>query len=151
MEKGRRILIICLMRCTVRRNILHASWARGSVLMNIIGRTTGDSRCSDKELFIHLYIWSKTQENQGNLCPDGRAQDLPDIHRFLASSPKFRGYRDVSWVPLQWFCFLLRPTHDTPAHNTTLISYINFGIDKERTPLVAGFIYFEIYFLISSK
>jgi hypothetical protein len=28
-----------------------------------------------------------TEENQENLCRDGRSQDLPDTHRLLASGP----------------------------------------------------------------
>jgi hypothetical protein len=48
---------------------------------------SGEAHSGNSELGNHLSICLKTEENQENLCRDGRPQDLPDAYWLLASSP----------------------------------------------------------------
>jgi hypothetical protein len=52
-----------------------------------IGRAAWEACSSNFELGNHLSICLKTEENQENLCRDGRSRDLPDAYWLLASSP----------------------------------------------------------------
>jgi hypothetical protein len=49
-----------------------------------IGRAAWEACSINSELGNHLSICLKTEENQENLCRDGRSQDLPDAYWLLS-------------------------------------------------------------------